>query len=72
MTSTDPVLVTPGETADLYGGHEFHYEPHTDLFRCIRCHVYEVTARKGDGPGEFEPCTGEPPEGAGPIEVNAW
>jgi len=55
---------------DPYGGHEFHYESHTDLFRCIRCHRYEVSARKDDG--TVEPCTGEPPAGSGPIEVNAW
>ena len=61
--------VTPGQ-ADPFDGHEFHYEGHTDLFRCIRCHVYEVTARAGDGP--IKPCAGQPPAGAEPIEVNAW
>lgn len=55
---------------DPYGGHEFHYEPHTDLFRCIKCHVYEVVARAGDG--AIKPCTGQPPSGSGPIEVNVW
>ena len=52
-----------------FGGHEFHYEAHTDLFRCVRCHMYEVTAR-ADGP--IKPCTGQPPEGSGPIEVNVF
>lgn len=61
--------VTP-EQADPYGGHEFHYEPHTDLFRCIKCHVYEVTARTENG--QVNPCTGHAPAGAEPIEVNAW
>lgn len=56
--------------ADPFGGHEFYYEGHTDLFRCIRCHMYEVTARAGDGP--IKPCAGQPPAGSGPIEVNAW
>lgn len=60
----------PGQAADdPFGGHEFHYEPRTDLFRCIRCHVYEIVARAGDGP--IEPCEGTPPAGSGPIEVNA-
>jgi hypothetical protein len=59
----------PG-AADPFGGHEFAYESHTDLFRCIRCHCYEVSARKDDG--TIEPCAGEPPAGSGPIEVNAW
>jgi hypothetical protein len=54
---------------DPFGGHEFAYEPHTDLFRCVRCHRYEVTVRKDD---DIEPCTGTAPEGSGPIEVNAW
>lgn len=55
---------------DPYGGHEFHYEPHTDLFRCVRCHVYEVVAR---AEGEtIKPCAGQPPAGSSPIEVNAW
>ena len=37
----------PDATADPFGGHEFHYEGHTDLFRCIRCHRYEVAVREG-------------------------
>ena len=61
----------PDATADPFGGHEFAYESHTDLFRCIRCHRYEVSVRKGDGPGEFEPCTGEAPPGS-QIEVNIF
>jgi hypothetical protein len=56
------------EAEDPFGGHEFAYEGHTDLFRCIRCHRYEVTVRKGD---TIEPCTGEHPSGSH-IEVNAW
>lgn len=56
--------------ADPFGSHEFAYESHTDLFRCVRCHMYEVTARAGDGP--IKPCPGQPPAGSGPIEVNAW
>lgn len=63
-----PATATP-EPADPFGGHEFAYEPHTDLFRCVRCHAYEVTARDGD---TIKPCAGQPPAGAGPIEVNAW
>ena len=55
---------------EQYGGHEFYYESRTDLFRCVRCHRYEVSARKDDG--TFEPCAGEPPVGSAPIEVNAW
>lgn len=66
MTAQTPEPPVP---ADPFGDHEFHYEDHTDLFRCIRCHRYEVTVRKGE---DLEPCTGEPPAGAGPIEVNAW
>jgi len=69
VTAATPESPAP---ADPFGGHEFAYESHTDLFRCTRCHRYEVSARKGDGPGEFEPCTGQPPAGSGPIEVNAW
>lgn len=60
----------PGQASDPFGGHEFHYEAHTDLFCCIRCHRYEVSARKDDG--TIEPCEGQPPAGSGPIEVNAW
>lgn len=60
----------PPPEADPFGGHEFAYESHTDLFRCVRCHRYEVTARKDDG--TIEPCAGQPPAGAEPIEVNAW
>ncbi len=54
---------------DPFGGHEFAYESRTDLFRCIKCHAYEVTARAGD---TIKPCPGQPPAGAEPIEVNAW
>ncbi len=74
MTDGPATPETPGQAAvqpdDPYGGHEFAYESHTDLFRCIRCHMYEVTARAEDGP--IKPCTGQPPTGSGPIEVNAW
>ena len=58
----------PDSTADPFGGHEFHYEGHTDLFRCVRCHRYEVSVRKD---GAIEPCTGEPPAGS-QIEVNIF
>lgn len=54
---------------DPFGGHEFHYEPSTDLFRCVRCHVYEVVAR-ADGPIKL--CAGQPPAGSEPLEVNAF
>jgi hypothetical protein len=30
---------------DRFGGHEFEYEPHTDLFRCAFCRKYEVVVR---------------------------
>ena len=64
-------MTTPApERDDPFGGHEFYYEGRTDLFRCIRCHHYEVTARKEDG--TIEPCAGVAPAGSGPIEVNAW
>jgi hypothetical protein len=43
----------------------------TYLFRCIRCHKYEVVVVNRET-GVTEPCTGEPPAGSGPIEVNAW
>ena len=60
--------ICPPVASDLFGGHEFHYESHTDLFRCIRCHAYEVTVRAEDG--SLAPCAGQPPAGSGPIEVN--
>jgi hypothetical protein len=56
---------------DQWGGHEFGYESHTDLFRCVFCQKYEVVARDLET-GIIALCTGEPPAGAGPIEVNAW
>ncbi len=31
--------IIPAETD--FGGHEFEYESHTDLFRCVRCRQYE-------------------------------
>ena len=65
----DAVTAQTPEQADPFGGHEFGYESHTDLFRCVRCHVYEVTAR---AEGTIKPCAGQPPAGSGPIEVNAW
>jgi hypothetical protein len=55
---------------DPYGGHEFAYESHTDLFRCVRCHKYEVVVTKLDQP--IEPCSGQLPPGAEPIEVNLY
>lgn len=54
---------------DPYGGHEFCYEPATDLFRCIRCHKYEVVVRAN---GHIETCAGQLPPNSEPIEVNAW
>lgn len=60
--------VTPPPSDDPFGGHEFAYESHTDLFRCIKCHRYEVTVRKED---TIEPCTGEHPAGS-QIEVNIF
>lgn len=65
---------TPGQPdtpADPFGGHEFAYESHTDLFRCIRCHKYWVVVVNRET-GVTELCDGQPPEGSGPIEVNAW
>lgn len=71
VTSPHGATETAGQAAtdDPFGGHEFAYESHTDLFRCVRCHGYEVTAREGD---TIKPCTGQPPAGSEPIEVNAW
>lgn len=62
----------PGKpaSADQFGGHEFACESHTDLFRCVKCHRYEATARREDG--SIEPCAGQPPADSAPIEVNAW
>ena len=60
----------PGTPADPFGGHEFAYEGHTDLFRCVRCHKYEVTVVNREE-GTVEPCTGEPPAGS-QIEVNIF
>jgi len=54
---------------DPYNGHEFHYEPATDLFRCIKCARYEVSARAEDG--SVTACTGQLPEGT-VMEVNAF
>lgn len=50
-------------------GHEFAYESSTDLFRCSRCAQYEVSAKTEDG---FTLCTGERPEGTGPLTLNAY
>lgn len=50
-------LLPGGLPGDPYGGHVFDYEGSTDLFRCSRCDVYEVTARAGKGP--IAPCAGE-------------
>jgi len=55
------------EPGDPYGGHEFAYESHTDLFRCTRCRVYEVTARKD---GEITRCPGDVP--GEPMTLNAY
>ena len=56
-----------GATTDEYGGHEFAYESATDLFRCVRCRVYEVTARKD---GQITQCPGDVP--GEPMVLNAW
>ena len=53
-----------------FGGHEFSYESHTDLFRCVRCAKYEVTVRGDDG--KIEECSGELPEGIDPLFLNAF
>ncbi|MBN9748607.1 hypothetical protein DMP23_47355 [Amycolatopsis sp. A1MSW2902] len=47
-----------GPPDDGFGGHEFEYESHTDLFRCHLCREYEVTARADGGP--ISPCPGLP------------
>lgn len=52
---------------DHFGGHEFAYESATDLFRCVDCRVYEVTARSGDTITE---CPGPVP--GEPMELNAY
>jgi hypothetical protein len=70
MDNNEAAESKPAEpSADPFGGHEFAYEGHTDLFRCVRCQVYEVVARSD---GTIKPCTGQPPADAGPIEVNAY
>lgn len=38
--------ITPAETD--FGGHEFEYESHTDLFRCVHCRQYEVSVTDSD------------------------
>jgi hypothetical protein len=68
---TTPTPAQPGSADDRFGGHEFAYESHTDLFRCIRCHRCEVTVLDR-ATGTAEPCTGHAPEGAEPLKVNAW
>ncbi|MCY0923196.1 hypothetical protein OS965_34530 [Streptomyces sp. H27-G5] len=45
-----PAPASPAEPEDRFGGHEFEYEQHTDLFKCTECEAYEVVARDGDGP----------------------
>lgn len=52
---------------DPFGGHEFCYESSTDLFRCARCRLYEVTVRKD---GAITPCAGDVP--GEPMTLNAW
>jgi len=56
-TATAAAAVS-GPPDNGFGGHEFDYESHTDLFRCHLCGEYEVGARAGDGP--IAPCTGLP------------
>lgn len=51
MTNPPPPEPAPGAPVhpllpdDPFRGHEFDYEHHTDLFRCVFCREYEVTAR---------------------------
>ena len=66
--------VAPGALAaeaaapgDPFGGHEFGYESHTDLFRCTRCRAYEVVARKD---GAITQCPGDVPGES--MVLNAW
>jgi hypothetical protein len=42
------ITLGPPEDVD-FGGHEFEYERHTDLFRCTECQQYEVVVRSDDG-----------------------
>jgi hypothetical protein len=44
------VDITPTHSQG-FGGHEFEYQPESDLFRCVRCGRYEVSVR--------DPQTGE-------------
>lgn len=53
---TDPVHDDP------FGGHEFEYESHTDLFRCCFCRRYEVVVRDLDT-GIIALCSGEADDG---------
>jgi hypothetical protein len=55
------------DATDLFGGHEFAYESSSDLFRCVHCRVYEVTARKD---GDITQCPGDVP--GEPMELNAY
>lgn len=57
MTAHDPGTPTPVELDKTYGGHEFEYESHTDLFRCTECRTYEVSALAGLD-GMIRPCPG--------------
>lgn len=53
----DPVR--PADRDAYYGGHEFEYESHTDLFKCTECGKYEITARKNAPEGSpITPCPG--------------
>lgn len=55
------------ESDDRFGGHEFEYEPATDLFRCTECRVYEVVAHDTNGP--ITPCPGLVGYGGDPGRV---
>lgn len=55
-------------TDDQFGGHDFRYEPGTDLFRCATCRTYEVTAR--DQEDGIKPCPGPVP--GEPMMLNAF
>jgi len=56
------------ENDDRFGGHEFSYEPETDLFRCVICRLYEVVVRSPEG--EIKPCQG--PVSGPPMTLNAF
>jgi hypothetical protein len=58
--------VVSGPPDDGFGGHEFEYESDSDLFRCVFCRVYGVTARRD---GAIAPCRGLVGYGGDPERV---